>query len=76
MLASSGTAFTEAQVRLLSRYSKNIIVNFDPDAAGAAAAERSLALLVAEDFRIDMNRRGLLSFEHSRRPWPVQLNTL
>src|SRR5438270_4475189 len=52
VMASSGTAFTEAQVRLLSRYSKNIIVNFDPDAAGAAAAERSLALLVAEDFRI------------------------
>ena len=52
VIASSGTAFTEAQVRLLSRYSKNVIVNFDPDAAGAAAAERSLALLVAEDFRI------------------------
>ncbi|HEV2112678.1 MAG TPA: DNA primase [Terriglobales bacterium] len=52
VIASSGTAFTEAQVRLLGRYSRNIIVNFDPDAAGAAAAERSLALLVAEDFRI------------------------
>lgn len=52
VIASSGTAFTEAQARLLGRYSKNIIVNFDPDAAGAAAAERSLALLVAEDFRI------------------------
>src|SRR5207248_530351 len=49
---SSGTAFTEPQARLLGRYSKNVIVNFDPDAAGAAAAERSLALLVSEDFRI------------------------
>src|SRR5438132_1372611 len=52
VIASSGTAFTEAQARLLGRYSKNVIVNFDPDAAGAAAAERSLALLVSEDFRI------------------------
>ncbi|HTD23364.1 MAG TPA: DNA primase [Terriglobales bacterium] len=52
VIASSGTAFTESQVRLLARYSKRILVNFDPDTAGAAAAERSLGLLVAEDFRI------------------------
>jgi len=52
VIASSGTAFTEAQARLLARSSRNIVVNFDPDAAGAAAAERSLALLVAEDFQI------------------------
>lgn len=51
-IASSGTAFTESQVRLLARYSKNVVVNFDPDTAGAAAAERSLGLLVAEDFTI------------------------
>lgn len=52
VIASSGTAFTEAQVKLLARFSKKIVVNFDPDAAGAAAAERSLALLVGEDFEI------------------------
>ncbi len=52
VIASSGTAFTEAQARRLARSSRNIVVNFDPDAAGAAAAERSLALLVAEDFQI------------------------
>ncbi len=52
VIASSGTAFTEAQVRLLARYTKKIVVNFDPDAAGIAAAERSLAMLVAEDFEI------------------------
>jgi len=52
VLASSGTAFTELQARLLGRFSKNIVVNFDPDTAGAAAAERSLALLVSEDFQI------------------------
>ena len=52
VIASSGTAFTELQARLLGRFSKNIVVNFDPDTAGAAAAERSLALLVSEDFQI------------------------
>ncbi len=52
VIASSGTAFTEPQVRLLARFSKNIVVNFDPDTAGAAAAERSLALLISEDFQV------------------------
>ncbi len=52
VIASSGTAFTEIQTKLLSRFSKKIVVNFDPDTAGAAAAERSLGLLVGEDFEI------------------------
>jgi DNA primase len=52
VIASSGTAFTEPQARLLTRFSKKIVVNFDPDTAGAAAAERSLSLLVSEDFEI------------------------
>ena len=52
VIASSGTAFTDAQVRLLARHTKKIVVNFDPDTAGIAAAERSLAMLVAEDFEI------------------------
>ncbi len=50
VLATSGTAFTEMQVRLLGRFTKNIIVNFDPDTAGANAAEKSIALLTEEDF--------------------------
>ena len=52
VIASSGTAFTEIQAKLLSRFSKKIVVSFDPDNAGAAAAERSLGLLVGEDFEI------------------------
>jgi DNA primase len=52
VIASSGTAFTELQAKLLGRYSKNIIVNFDPDAAGARATERTLGLLVEEEFNI------------------------
>ncbi len=52
VIASSGTAFTEAQARLLGRYSRKVVVNFDPDTAGAAATERTLGLLVGEDFEI------------------------
>lgn len=52
VIASSGTAFTELQTKLLGRYSKNVIVNFDPDTAGARATERTLGLLVEEEFNI------------------------
>jgi DNA primase len=52
VIASSGTAFTAAQAALLGRFSKNVIVNFDPDTAGAKATERTLALLVEEEFDI------------------------
>ena len=56
VIASSGTAFTEAQARLLARFSKNLIVNFDPDTAGAAATDRSLGMLVEEEFSIRILR--------------------
>ena len=52
VIASSGTAFTEIQAKLLGRFSKNAVVNFDPDTAGAKATERTLGLLVEEDFQI------------------------
>ena len=52
VIASSGTAFTELQAKLLGRFSKNIVVNFDPDTAGARATERTLGLLVEEEFNI------------------------
>jgi DNA primase len=52
VIASSGTAFTELHARLLGRFSKNVVVNFDPDTAGANATERTLGLLVAEEFQI------------------------
>jgi DNA primase len=52
VIASSGTAFTELQAKLLARFSKNVVVNFDPDTAGAKAAERTIGLLVEEEFQI------------------------
>ena len=52
VIASSGTAFTGAQAGLLARFSKQVVVNFDPDAAGAKATERTLGLLIEEEFDI------------------------
>src|SRR6202161_368830 len=51
-LATSGTAFTEQQVAILKRDTHNVVVNFDPDAAGSNAAEKSIALLTEEGFSI------------------------
>ncbi len=50
LAASCGTSLTEAQVKLVSRFTKRIVVNYDPDNAGQAATERSLALLLEQDF--------------------------
>jgi DNA primase len=63
VIASSGTAFTELQARLLGRFSKNVVVNFDPDTAGARATERTLGLLVQEEFQIKV-----LTLEHGFDP--------
>jgi DNA primase len=52
VIATSGTAFTEQQVALLRRHTSNVVVNFDPDAAGANAAEKSISLLTEEGFAI------------------------
>ena len=56
VIATSGTAFSEPQVRLLGRFSRQVVVNFDPDTAGAAATERSLAMLIEEDFAVKVLR--------------------
>jgi DNA primase len=52
VIATSGTAFTEQQVGLLRRHTSQVVVNFDPDAAGANAAEKSISLLTEEGFAI------------------------
>jgi DNA primase len=52
VVASCGTALTNTQVRALKRHSDRIVVNFDPDAAGANAAERSIQMLLDESLQV------------------------
>jgi DNA primase len=52
VIATSGTAFTEHQVRMLARFTKRVWLNFDPDNAGMNAAEKTLSSLVEEDFEV------------------------
>jgi DNA primase len=52
VVATLGTAFTPAQVRLLSRYTDRVTVSYDGDAAGAAATARSLDLLLEKGLEI------------------------
>jgi len=44
VVASSGTSLTKAHLRIISRYTNEIILCFDPDSAGISAAERALKL--------------------------------
>ena len=52
VVASCGTALAEAQIKLLGRFTRRVVVNYDPDAAGQAATERSLMLLLEKEFEI------------------------
>jgi DNA primase len=54
VVASSGTALTPAQGRLLRRFAGKVILSFDPDAAGQGAAARSSEMLVAEGFQVNV----------------------
>jgi len=48
VVASCGTALSAPQVQALRKHSEKIVVNFDPDAAGAKAAATSINLLLQE----------------------------
>src|SRR5229473_3585014 len=52
VVASCGTALAEPQIKLLGRFTKRVIVNYDPDNAGQAATERSVSLLLEQDFEV------------------------
>ncbi len=52
IVASLGTALTVEQIRLLRRYTNNIVMLFDADKAGQAAIVRSLDLLIEQEMNV------------------------
>jgi len=52
VIASSGTSLTEGQIRLLHRFTENVTVIYDSDAAGIKASLRGIDMLLAEGMAI------------------------
>jgi len=52
IVASLGTALTGDQVKLLSRFARKVVVNYDGDRAGVQAAKKSIEILLAEDIEV------------------------
>jgi len=52
VVASCGTSLAEPQIKLLGRFTRRVVVNYDPDTAGQVAAERSLTLLLEKEFDV------------------------
>lgn len=52
VVASLGTAFTNVQAKLLRRFARRVVVNYDGDSAGMEAARRAIKTLLDEDFDI------------------------
>jgi DNA primase len=58
VVASCGTSLTNTQVRMLKRHSERIVVNFDPDTAGANATEKYIQMLLDEGLRVRVLELG------------------
>ena len=52
VVASLGTALTAEQAKLLSRFARKVVVNYDGDRAGVQAAKKSIEILLAEDLEV------------------------
>ena len=80
VVASCGTALTSAQAKLLAKHTTEVIVNYDPDAAGVAATDRSLAILLEEGFQVRVLRLtggldpDLFIREHGEKAYQLALD--
>jgi DNA primase len=52
VVAGCGTSLAEPQIKLLGRFTRRVVVNYDPDTAGQVATERSLTLLLEKEFDV------------------------
>ncbi|MDE6397517.1 MAG: toprim domain-containing protein, partial [Muribaculaceae bacterium] len=54
VVASSGTSLTDGQVRIIHRFTKNVTVIYDADAAGIKASLRGVDMLLAEGLNVSV----------------------
>lgn len=52
VVASSGTSLTTEQIKLISRYTKNIVMLYDGDAAGIKASFRGMDMILKEGLNV------------------------
>jgi len=52
VVASCGTGFTVPQAGVIHRHSDHVVVNFDPDKAGANASEKAIQILLDEGMHV------------------------
>jgi DNA primase len=52
LVASLGTALTPEQVKLIGRFARKVLVNYDGDRAGVQAAKRAIETILAEDLEV------------------------
>src|SRR3989454_3955066 len=52
VVASLGTALTPEQAKLLGRFARKVVVNYDGDRAGVQAAKRAIEILLPEDLDV------------------------
>ena len=63
VVSSSGTSLTKDQIRLISRYTKNITILFDGDTAGVNASLRGMDLILENDMNVN-----IVSFPENEDP--------
>ena len=56
MVATSGTALTPYQLKILKRYNDTLVLGFDMDEAGEKAAERGIELALSKEFNVKILR--------------------
>lgn len=54
VIASLGTSLTTDQAKLLRHYTRRVVINYDPDTAGANATVRSADIFVREGFSVSI----------------------
>ena len=54
VVASCGTSLTEEQIRIIKKFTNNITVMYDGDAAGIHAAQRAIGMILKEDMNVSL----------------------